>query len=193
MTRVLLPLGQPGAWPAPLVSLLDSLHELFLNGEIAPRKVSPGKYDRAIVAVADSLTPYSITGWHCTRLTDDEIEQILESDMELPEGTMLRRRVDAIVTSGQLPRDVGERLAAANQADESNRSGRLWFIFFPPRRAGEGGIGRFSVIGVAKPFITRTRMIRSLRQRAAAPTRQRKTSFATVSSMEQRVSPFLAD
>jgi hypothetical protein len=36
-------------------------------------------------------------------------------------------------------------------------------------------------------------VIGSLRQRAAAPTRQRKTSFATVSSMEQRVSPFLAD
>lgn len=143
MTRMLLPLRQPGAWPAPLVSLLDSFHELFLNWEIAPRKVNPGMYDRAIIAVADSLTPYSITGWHCTRLTDDEIEQIIESGMDLPDGTLLRRRVDAIVASGQLSRNVGERLAAANQADDSNRSGRLWFTFFPPRRAGEGGIGRF--------------------------------------------------
>ncbi|WP_186156624.1 hypothetical protein [Burkholderia gladioli] len=143
MTRVLLPLDQPEAWPAPLVSLLGGLHELFLNWQIAPWKVSPQDYDRAILAVGDALRPYSITGWHCTRITDVEITQIVRSGMQLPDGTMLRRRIDALVASGQLPSDIGDRLAAANQADESNRAGRLWFCFFPPHRAGEHGIGRF--------------------------------------------------
>ncbi|UVA81896.1 hypothetical protein [Pandoraea commovens] len=143
MTRVLLPLDQPEAWPAPLLSLLDGHHELFLNWQIAPWKVSPQDYDRAIIAVGDVLRPYSITGWHCTRITDVEITQIVRSGMQLPDGAMLRRRIDALVASGQLPSDIGDRLAAANQADESNRAGRLWFCFFPPHRAGEHGIGRF--------------------------------------------------
>ncbi|WP_167153157.1 hypothetical protein [Burkholderia sp. Cy-647] len=93
--------------------------------------------------MGDALRPYSITGWHCTRITDVEITQIVRSGMQLPDGTMLRRRIDALVASGQLPSDIGNRLAAANQADESNRAGRLWFCFSPPHRAGEHGIGRF--------------------------------------------------
>jgi hypothetical protein len=143
MTRVLLPLYRPEAWPAPLTSLLGGLRELFLNWEVARWKVSPQDYDRAILVVGDALRQYSITGWHCTRITDVEIAQIVRSGMQLPDGAMLRRRIDALVASGQLPVDIGDRLAAANQADESNRSGRLWFCFFPPHRAGEHGIGRF--------------------------------------------------
>ncbi len=108
MTRVLLTLDQPEAWPAPLMSLLGGLHELFLNWQIAPWKVSPQDYDRAILAVGDALRPYSITGWHCTRITDVEITQIVRSGMQLPDGTMLRRRIDALVASGQLPSDIGD-------------------------------------------------------------------------------------
>lgn len=143
MTHVLLPLDQPEAWPDPLASLLSGLHGLFLDWQIAPGKVNVKDYDRAILAVADAVRPYSITGWHCTRITDVEIAQIVRSGMQLPDGAMLRRRIDALVASGQLPADVGDRLAAHNQADESNRAGRLWFCFFPPRQAGEHGIGRF--------------------------------------------------
>ena len=31
----------------------------------------------------------------------------------------------------------------ADQADEKNRTGTVWFCFFPPGRTGEDGIGRF--------------------------------------------------
>ncbi|SIO41629.1 hypothetical protein [Paraburkholderia phenazinium] len=143
MTQVLLPIDRPDAWPARLISLLDSLHELLLDSQIAPTKVNPPDHDRAILAVGDALRPYSITGWHCTRLTDIEIAQIVGSGMQLPDDTMLRRRINALVKSGRLPGDIGDRLARTNQADESNRAGRLWFCFFPPHRAGEHGIGRF--------------------------------------------------
>ncbi|WP_232428777.1 hypothetical protein, partial [Burkholderia ubonensis] len=77
MTHVLLPLDQPEAWPDPLASLLSGLHGLFLDWQIAPGKVNVKDYDRAILAVADAVRPYSITGWHCTRITDVEIAQIV--------------------------------------------------------------------------------------------------------------------
>ncbi|MFM0213859.1 hypothetical protein PQQ96_41510 [Paraburkholderia sediminicola] len=143
MTRQLIPLDQPEAWPVPLLSLLDCYHELFLNWEVAAWKLAPLAYDEAVRAVGDALRPYSVTGWHCTRLTDDEITQIVCSGMQLPDGATLRRRIHALVTVGQLTADASARLVAVNQADESNRAGRLWFCFFPPRRAGEHGIGRF--------------------------------------------------
>lgn len=143
MTRVLLPLDQPKAWPAQLVSLLDSHYELFLNWEIASTTVGSQAYDETIRAVGNALRPYSITGWHCTRLTDGEIAQIVRCGMQLPDGTMLRQRIDALVAAGHLASDIGARLAASNRADESNRAGRLWFCFFPPHRAGEHGIRRF--------------------------------------------------
>lgn len=43
----------------------------------------------------------------------------------------------------RLSRIVAERLNARNQADHSNRAGKLWFCFYPPGIAGEHGIGLF--------------------------------------------------
>ena len=143
MSHVLLPLDHPEAWPTPLLSLLNGYQELFLTWEVAAWKIGPLAYDEAVCAVGDALRPYSVTGWHCTRLTDGEIAQIVRSGMQLPDGATLRRRIDALVTVGQLTANTGARLATVNLADESNRAGRLWFCFFPPRRAGEHGIRRF--------------------------------------------------
>jgi hypothetical protein len=138
-----LPLGEPDAWPIRLTELLDEHHEVFRNWEVAPDRVGAPVWDAAIMAVAKALSPYSITGWHCTRLTDAEIGQIIASGMQLPDGAMLRGRIEALVRANLMPGDVAGRLQTVNQADDSSRAGILWFCFFPPRLAGEHGIGRF--------------------------------------------------
>jgi hypothetical protein len=138
-----LQLDDPDSWPAELQDLFGRYHELFLNWETVPARVSAPAWDAAIEVVAGALVPYAITGWHCTRLTDAEVSTIVSHGMQLPDGAMLRRRIDALVEAGALARDVGAELAARNQADDSNRARRLWFCFFPPRLAGEHGIGRF--------------------------------------------------
>ena len=54
-----------------------------------------------------------------------------------------RARIDAVAEAGCLAPDVARLLKSSNQADEENRTGTVWFYFFPPGRAGEDGIGRF--------------------------------------------------
>ncbi|MGH6680310.1 MAG: hypothetical protein ACREDL_15595, partial [Bradyrhizobium sp.] len=100
-------------------------------------------YDQAIYGLIDVLQPYAITGWHCSRLTDAEIRHVLREGMKLPNATMLSRRIDALVGSGDLELDIALRLKEKNQSADTNRAGMVWFCFFHPRLAGESGIERF--------------------------------------------------
>ncbi|MGE0773984.1 MAG: hypothetical protein AB7L36_02955, partial [Sphingomonadaceae bacterium] len=137
----LLNLKKPASWPTDLRSYLESRHDLFLGWERGG--VAAHLYDQAIYGLIDALQPYAITGWHCSRLTDAEIRHILRERMQLPSATMLNRRIDALVASGDLESDIALRLKEKNQGDDTNRAGMVWFCFFHPRLAGETGIERF--------------------------------------------------
>lgn len=60
--------------------------------------------------------------------------------MQLPNLTMLRSRIQALLDSGTIDQAIAQRLLEKNQADESNRINRIWFCFFAPHLAREGGI-----------------------------------------------------
>jgi hypothetical protein len=140
----LVNLEQPETWPPPIANFLEAHHKLFLDWESGgDENVSPLQYDRAIYAIEDVLRPYAIKGWHCTRLTDAEIEAVLADGMLLPDERMLSRRIDALVHDGTIPATTAVILKSKNQAHEENRAGRVWFCFFPPHRASEHGIGDF--------------------------------------------------
>lgn len=100
-------------------------------------------FDRAIGDLADRLKQFSLRGWHCTRLTEAEIAAIQANGMCLPNSAMLERRINRLLEARLLTADVAALLRARNSADDPYRVGMLWFCFFPPGRAGEGGIGRF--------------------------------------------------
>ncbi|MFA5952221.1 MAG: hypothetical protein WC807_18275 [Hyphomicrobium sp.] len=145
---MILNLDEPAAWPKPLAEYLDQNHDLFLSwerqGEGTPgRKVSGFEYDQAIYGLRAVMRPYSLIGLHCTRLTDREIDHILAEGMQLPSGEMLARRVNDLLVAGEVTETIAARLIAENQADESGRTGMVWFCFFRPGIAGESGIGSF--------------------------------------------------
>jgi len=142
-TYALLYLERPDLWPPDLRDYLNQHYDLFLDWADGPTKYSAPQYDRAIYGLRDCLGQYAITGWHCTRLTLDEMAIIKGKGMQLPNRAMLVRRIDALVEGGQLSVEVAHRLKAKNQANESNRAGMVWFCFFPPRVAGESGVARF--------------------------------------------------
>jgi hypothetical protein len=139
----LIDLGRVDAWPKDLLEFLGAHHALFLDWEDGPTRCDGKDYDRAIRGLTERLEPYAIRGWHCTRLTDDEIAAILAEGLQLPDAAMLHRRIEALVAAGALPRGTADALAARNQADEASRAGMVWFCFFPPRVAGESGIACF--------------------------------------------------
>jgi hypothetical protein len=86
------------------------------------------------------LNNHVLHGYHCTRLTDDEIAHIESNGMQLPDGAMLKRRVEALERAGRIEAQVGRAFVAENSADDTNRAGQLCFCFFPPHLAGECGI-----------------------------------------------------
>ena len=136
-------LDDPSSWPDSLSSFLNERFELFLGWEMNTGGASAHEFDCAIAELKRALQPYAIVGWHCSRLTDAEINDILRNGMTLPDGAMLARRVNAVVGAGLLDRCVAQLLKSRNQADEKNRAGMVWFCFFPPRKAGEFSIERF--------------------------------------------------
>lgn len=143
MSGVLLDLDQPRKWPTPLLSYLNAQYDLLLDWKTEKSWVTGPMYDEAIHDLLAVLQPYEITGWHCTRLTDMEAEEILRNGMQPPNAAMLARRIDALVKANQITPDVARCLKSENQADDENRSERIWFCFFPPWMDSEDGIGSF--------------------------------------------------
>jgi hypothetical protein len=139
----LIDLETPESWPGDLRAYLDRHHDFFLDWETRSFRATAAEYDRAIYGLEAVLRRYALLGWHCTRLTESEIASIRSNGMQLPDAAMLNRRVDAVARAGLLRGGLADRLKAENQADDPWRAGRIWFCFYPPRLAGEGGIERF--------------------------------------------------
>ena len=172
MPRILLDLDRPPSWPAELLAYLDEHHDLFLEwetrrqdqvyaqlqrppprqryGEPATAAQVPDRakilgqvFDKAIYGLRDILPAYEILGWHCTRLTDAETDEILRDGMGLPNVEMLARRIDALEKANVIEPDIARRLKSENQAGAENRAVMVWFCFSPPGNVDEYGIGLF--------------------------------------------------
>jgi len=141
-------------WPAEVVRYLDTHRELFRTWEAQRRgDAEPFRneqalrlarqYDVAVDGLRSTLLPFTLCGYHCTRLTEAEIARILAQGMRPPDQDFLCERIDQLRVAGVIDEDVASRLKEHNQAHEGNRAGMIWFCFFPPRISGQDGIERF--------------------------------------------------
>ena len=136
-------LNKESTWPADVVAYLESHHALFLDWENrtgGSQNTTPAAYDRALGELRSVLNNHSLHGYHCTRLTAGEIAHIASNGMQLPNGAMLRRRVEAIRNGGLIDEPVAQEFIEKNQADDKNRADKIWFCFFEPHLGGESGI-----------------------------------------------------
>lgn len=150
-------------WPTAVLRYLDSEREVLLeHARMEKERMEihlnskpyrslieiPGstfhrEWERAALAVLDLLSSIDLTGWHCTRLTDCEVEDIQANGISLPSRGFLQDRIRRLSDRGLIDDRVAERLIVENQADDTNRKDRLWFCFFSPCLAGQHGIERF--------------------------------------------------
>ncbi|MEY4965835.1 MAG: hypothetical protein RL274_1418 [Pseudomonadota bacterium] len=100
-------------------------------------------YDQAIGEVKRELSRHHGQRFHCTKLTDFEINRISSEGMELPNLALLNRRITELETRKILPSAIAERLRMENQANNVFRKDMIWFCFFDPLLAGQDGIERF--------------------------------------------------
>ena len=89
------------------------------------------------------LQPEQLVGWHCTKLTNSEINKIQRLGMCLPSLELLEERISNLINEGVISPEVGEKLKVNNWANEKHRKGMIWFCFFHPKLAGQSGIEDF--------------------------------------------------
>lgn len=104
---------------------------------------SASSFDLAVSDLVDRMQPFSLRGWHCTRLTEGEMAEIRANGMRLPNQVFLHQRVDQLERTHLISAQAAKLLRERNSAADSGRAEMLWFCFFRPGKAGEGGIGRF--------------------------------------------------
>lgn len=141
-------LAEIDTWPVEVFEFLEKYSDAFLNwhlycyedGELA----NAAYYDWAIKGLSEIISAKMIVrGYHCTRLTDYEINAIKTNGMSLPNFSLLNKRIDTLVESKLISLEVAQLLKRENDADDKLRKDILWFCFDPPKFAGQPGIERF--------------------------------------------------
>ena len=134
----------PKTWPDELNQFLNKNKELIAGWECNDLKTTSAlQFDQMIYAMRDILRGYSLHGYHCTKLTEDEIMHIQAHGMSLQDKQSLCARIDTLLDKELISHEIALRLKIENQADDDNRAKMLWFCFYEPFIAGEGGIERF--------------------------------------------------
>ncbi|GAB2561935.1 hypothetical protein [Spirosoma aerophilum] len=140
----ILDLRNENSWPTEVLNFLEEKAEIFRAWKTSSGQVSATEYDEVVNGLLAILrTDYVLRGYHCTRLTDTEIQNIVTNGMSLPSASMLSERLEAIVQTGAIESQVARHLLTNNEAHNTSRAGMIWFCFFPPYKAGQGGIERF--------------------------------------------------
>ena len=125
----LIQIDRPESWPEELKQDL--------------RRASQLSIDNQVRVVGRALEGHTIKGWHCTRLTDTEVDAIRERGLHPPSGETLRRRLEEVAETGLIAKEARDRLLVENSANDGNRTGKIWFCFDRPCKRDEGAIGRF--------------------------------------------------
>ncbi len=102
----ILDLTDLSTWPPEILSHLDKNHSLYLGWASGINRPPAFAYDAAIYELKDLIRSSGCTmrGYHCTRLTEAEIQTILGSGMSLPNVTMLHKRIADVAVAGMFRR-----------------------------------------------------------------------------------------
>jgi hypothetical protein len=149
-----LALDDVGTWPARLMATFDA-HEALLRAYHTEEQRTldddawrpPNLPDYVPMALRPSnpffaerqqflgslrseyFAELALRGFHCTRLTDDEVERIRAEGMTPPSLESLQRRISALASGGLISTRAAQRMARENDASDPTRAGRIWFVF----------------------------------------------------------------
>jgi hypothetical protein len=99
------------------------------------------RWERLLIAICDVIRDEHVLGFHCTRLTDAEMADIIANGMRLPCKGMLEARIARLQADGAINTTVAARLLSKHQAASPSRANRIWFIFTRGLLREESGVG----------------------------------------------------
>lgn len=118
-------------------------HQIFLSHDLGrgpeqsilrPENPHASDFYELLDAIGLQMGTRTIRTFHYTHLTKDEIASLLRSGIHVSTPETLRRRLEAVVVSGELARDVADRLFAESpfHSDQLHaRSGKFWLTSHP--------------------------------------------------------------
>jgi hypothetical protein len=131
-------------WPSEIVSYLDDNYQAFLGWETSGQeRASESEHEQAVQEFREILNTCSVIGYHCTKLTSHEIEDIALNGMKLQNSESLKARVLKLNSLGEVNDEIAMKFIASNRSGARNRASKLWFCFFEPHLDGFDGIHRF--------------------------------------------------
>jgi hypothetical protein len=130
-------LQRPSSWPKEVQSFLRT-NAPFYREWFRKRKIGElthwqsvalaERHDALHTELQKILQPHCLTGYHCTRLTEVEIEEVRAKGLLPSSPAMLTQRIRRL----PIPTSIQDRLCSENQAADGNRKGMIWFCLFPP-------------------------------------------------------------
>lgn len=138
-------------WPAELIEFLEAHEDVLRKHGEHQRKLfddsawgdtyvpmanrTPSPYCSQMMEIRDFLLPERFTttlalyGYHCTRLTDREVDTIRSAGMVPLGSEHLSQRIRAVEQAGLINSEICTQLNSINDADSPTRKGMLHFIF----------------------------------------------------------------
>ncbi|HWF45029.1 MAG TPA: hypothetical protein VG537_10340, partial [Candidatus Kapabacteria bacterium] len=115
-------LNDENTWPDEIVEYLTKHGHIFRKWEEPPEIPIPhdemlaqvAEYDSFIEGLRTVLSNHELRGYHCTRLTELEIEEIIANGMQLPNKAMLSKRIQMLQNAGSIEATIAERLQKEN-------------------------------------------------------------------------------
>ena len=137
-----LELGKVSSYPSQLLEVIKKEIDVFRAWELDFPSRSASSYDRSMERLCEALQPYAVRGWHCTKLTRSEIEDVRVNGLRVLNYKFLEARIGSLVKESIVDVNLARLLLSGSRARDSNRAGMAWFCFYEPRFAGEEGIRR---------------------------------------------------
>lgn len=134
-------IDQFSTWPEVIYNLIDTSKKELINyisekkriENIRNRASRPrNEYEDKWISVVDSINSYldksKIVGFHCSRLMNDEIEEVLTNGLTPLNCDFANMRIKKVYEKGLIPIDLMNSLLNKEELSEENRTGSIHFI-----------------------------------------------------------------
>ena len=157
-----------GSWPSDFLNVVAENRNLFIRhhkeeklidrlaeSDVAFRIERPenrhkNEYKKILSRLSAILQGHKVMGYHCTRLTDSEIQCIKESGLKVLTDNLIAVRLNDALTEGVLPREAYEHISNSDTLKKSvsdqgqgRRKGMIWFVASKETLKQSGSVYRF--------------------------------------------------
>jgi hypothetical protein len=117
----LVDLDEPDTWPSNFRKFIEELANDFDPSE--------GLLDPQVEKFAKTILDENpLRGYHCTRLTLEEIESVRQEGLLPLASDHIKRRIDRILERRLITKELKLRLLDSTAGDETNRLGQIWLF-----------------------------------------------------------------